>query len=51
MEEKSEKKESLSGDVKHCGCPVEVECDHMISNFQKYCKHNPDAAECKIFDI
>lgn len=50
MDERTEK-ENLSGDVKSCGCPVEKECDHLISNFQRYCKHNPDAAECKIFDI
>lgn len=48
MDEKE--KENL-GDKKSCGCPIDKECDHVISNFQKYCKYNPDAPECKIFDI
>jgi hypothetical protein len=48
----NEKQETIhSGDVKPCGCAEEKECDHYISNFQKYCKHNPGAPECKIFDI
>ena len=51
MMERKEQEKQLSGDKKSCGCPAEVECDHIISNFQKYCKYNPDAPECKIFDI
>jgi len=50
MDDKKPGKEPLV-DRKSCGCPEESECDHMISNFQSYCKHNPDAPECKIFDI
>jgi hypothetical protein len=50
-EEKDLKKPLPPGDSKLCGCPEEKECDHYISNFQKYCKHNPGAPECKIFDI
>lgn len=51
MDQQPKSDEFRSGEVKSCGCPVEVECDHMISNFQKYCKHNPDAVECRIFDL
>lgn len=52
MMEGGGREKQLSGDKKKsCGCPAEVECDHTISNFQKYCKYNPDAPECKIFDI
>lgn len=40
-----------SGEVKPCGCPVESECDHTFSGFRDFCKYNPDAPECKIFDI
>lgn len=40
-----------SGDVKPCGCPVEDECDHVFSGFRDYCKYNPGAPECKIFDL
>lgn len=50
MDDKEQKKD-YTGDRKSCGCPEEKECDHMISNFQKYCKYNPDAPECKVFDI
>ena len=49
MEDNKEKE--CSGECKLCGCSVEEECDHYISNFQSYCKHNPGAPECKIFDI
>lgn len=52
MEDRKETEEKFySGEYKSCGCPVEDECDHIISNFQKYCKHNPDAVECRIFDL
>jgi hypothetical protein len=52
MTESDEDKGSdLSGEKKMCGCSVETECDHYISNFQRYCKYNPSAPECKIFDI
>ena len=40
-----------SGDVKPCGCAVEDECDHAFSGFRDFCKYNPDAPECKIFDL
>lgn len=40
-----------SGDVKPCGCPVEAECDHAFSGFRDFCKYNPDAPECRIFDL
>lgn len=46
-----ESKETDRDETKSCGCPIDTECDHVISNFQKYCKYNPDAPECKIFDI
>lgn len=39
------------GDVKPCGCPVEKECDHAFSGFRDFCKYNPDAPECRIFDL
>ncbi len=40
-----------SGDVKPCGCSVEAECDHAFSGFRDFCKYNPDAPECRIFDL
>jgi len=40
-----------SGEVKPCGCAVEDECDHAFSGFRDFCKYNPDAPECKIFDL
>jgi len=40
-----------SGEVKPCGCAVEDECDHVFSGFRDFCKYNPDAPECKIFDL
>ena len=40
-----------SGEHKPCGTPIEDECDHALCNFQKYCKDNPGAPECKIFDL
>jgi len=43
--------EIASGDVKPCGCPVEAECDHVFSGFRDFCKYNPDAPECRIFDL
>ena len=46
-----QKEREYADDKKSCGCPIDKECDHVISNFQKYCKYNPDAPECKIFDI
>lgn len=51
MTDEIKQEKFYSGDMKLCGCPVEDECDHFISGFQKYCKHNPYAPECKIFDI
>lgn len=51
MDNEKDQKKDYTGDRKSCGCPVETECDHLISNFQKYCKYNPGAPECKVFDI
>ena len=49
--ERKDEKKFYSGDVKPCGCPIEDECDHIISHFRRYCEENPHAPECKIFDI
>lgn len=43
--------DAATGDVKPCGCPVEAECDHAFSGFRDFCKYNPDAPECRIFDL
>lgn len=51
MDDNKEQSKHYSGDVKPCGYPVEDECDHAFSGFRDFCKHNPDAAECKIFDL
>lgn len=46
-----EREQIKSGEVKPCGCPIEAECDHAFSGFRDFCKYNPDAPECKIFDL
>lgn len=51
MSEERKSEKFYSGDVKLCECPIEDECDHIISHFRKFCEENPDAAECKIFDL
>lgn len=50
-QKRSQSKAEEPGDVKPCGCPVEAECDHAFSGFRDFCKYNPDAPECKIFDL
>lgn len=37
--------------VKPCGCSIETECGHVFSGFRRYCEENPDAVECRIFDV
>ena len=51
MNKDSAQEKIYSGDVKPCGCPIEDECDHIISHFRQYCEENPDAVECRIYDL